>query len=124
MGNPVSVLELEEFSREPERLVKELLKQPYVLFNPWRFAIMLELYFASAVDFSQLKHDLKLTDGGLATHLKFLAREGMVETRREQIGSKARTAFIITKKGIQTLESMLDTLSDIRKEARQVDKVL
>ncbi len=120
----MSVLELEEFSKEPERLVKELLKQPYVLFNPWRFAIMLELYYASAVDFSQLKHDLKLTDGGLATHLKFLARDGMVEARREQVGSRLRTAFIITKKGIQALESLLDTLSNIRKEARRIDKVL
>ncbi len=106
---------VEEFSRRPERLVKELLGQPGVLFNAYRIGILLELYHTGAMDFPQLRDDLGTTDGGLATHLNLLAREGLVEAKQEQIGSRTRTVHLITKRGIVALEALLGNLNEIRK---------
>ncbi len=105
----------EEFSHRSERLVKELLRQPGVLFNAHRIGILLELYHAGAMDFPQLRDDLGTTDGGLATHLNLLAREGLVEAKQEQVGSRTRTVHLITKQGIVALEGLLRNLSEIRK---------
>jgi len=110
----VDVAVAEEFSREPERLTKELLQQPLVLFNPHRIAIMLELYHAGTAEFPQLKHDLELTDGALATHLKALEGEGLIEARREQVGPRTRTAYIITRQGISAVQRMFSTLGRIK----------
>jgi DNA-binding MarR family transcriptional regulator len=110
----VNMAVVEEFSREPERLTKELLQQPLVLFNPHRIAIMLELYHAGVAEFPQLRHDLGLTDGALATHLKALGGEGLIEARREQVGPRTRTAYIITRGGISAVDRMFSTMCEIK----------
>lgn len=109
---------VEEFSREPERLTRELLQQPLVLFNPHRIAIMLELYHAGGGEFPQLRHDLGLTDGALATHLKALGAEDLVEARREQVGPRTRTAYIITREGISAVERLFSTMCKINERLR------
>ena len=112
-------MSIEEFSPKPGILIKELLEQPIALFNPHRFAIMIELYCTGAVDFPQLKHDLRLTDGALATHLKALANEELIESKRELVESRMRTTNIITRKGISAVEQMLNILCEIRKELQR-----
>jgi DNA-binding HxlR family transcriptional regulator len=98
---------------------KGLLEQPSVLFNQHRIAIMVELYYASAADFLQLKHDLDLTDGALATYLKALASEGLIESKREAVESRLRTGYIITKKGISALEQTFKILCELRERFQQ-----
>jgi len=110
---------LEEFSFKPERLTKELLGQPSVLFNPHRIAIMLELYHAGGGDFPQLRHDLSISDGALATHLRALANEELIESKREQIESRERTTFIITRKGILSLENFFKLMRELSEELQQ-----
>lgn len=106
-------VEEELFDLKTKHLLKDLSEQPSVLFNPHRIAIMVELYCASAVDFSQLKYDLGLTDGALATYLKALANEGLIESKREAVESRVRTGYIITKKGISALEQMFKILCEL-----------
>jgi len=109
----------EEFGKEPERLLKDLIDQPQTLFNPHRLAIMLELYHTSAVEFAQLRHDLKLTDGALATHMKALVGDGFVESKREQIETRERTTFILTRSGASALVRFLDSISALRRGLKQ-----
>jgi len=111
-----SVSVVEEFSLKPERLLKQLLELPSVLFNPHRIGIMVELYHAGAADFPQLAHDLGITPGALATHLKALASERLVESKREQVESRVRTTFIITAKGLSAIEQMFSNLREISRE--------
>jgi len=80
---------------------------------------MVELYYASAADFLQLKHDLDLTDGALATYLKALASEGLIESKREAVESRLRTGYIITKKGISALEQTFKILCELRERFQQ-----
>ncbi len=110
--------EVEEFSREPEMLIKDLLRQPLVLFNPHRMAIMLELYHAGGAEFPQLKRDLNMTDGALATHLKALTGGKLLQSKREEVGPRTRTAFIITQRGIESVEEILTTMCKIKEKLR------
>ena len=112
-------VEEELFDLKTKHLLKDLSEQPSVLFNPHRIAIMVELYCASAVDFSQLKYDLGLTDGALATYLKALANEGLIESKREAVESRVRTGYIITKKGISALEQMFKILCELHRGFQQ-----
>jgi predicted transcriptional regulator len=114
----VAVIE-EGFDLRSKHLLKGLLEQPSVLFNRHRIAIMVELYHASAVDFSQLKHDLGLTDGALATYLRALASEGLTESKREAVESRLRTGYIITKKGILALEKTFEILCELHEGFQQ-----
>lgn len=82
-------------------------------------AIMTEMYYASAVEFAQLKYDLGLTDGALATHIKTLAGQGLIESKREQVGPRTRTTFIITKQGISALEGLFQNLQRIGETLKQ-----
>ena len=109
----------EVFDLKAKHLLKGLLEQPSVLFNRHRIAIMVELYYASAADFPQLKHDLGLTDGALATYLRALASEGLIESKREAVESRLRTGYIITKKGISALEKTFKILCELHKGFQQ-----
>jgi DNA-binding HxlR family transcriptional regulator len=113
----VSVTEV--FDLKAKHLLKGLLEQPPVLFNRHRIAIMVELYYASAAEFTQLKHDLSLTDGALATYLRALASEGLIESKREVVESRVRTGYIITKKGISALEQTFKILCELREGFQQ-----
>ena len=97
-----------------------MLDQPSVLFNSHRLAIMLELSHAGAVDFIQLRHDLELTDGALATHMKALTKDRFVESKKEQVETRERTVFILTRDGMDALDRFLNVISEIRGEIKSV----
>jgi DNA-binding MarR family transcriptional regulator len=112
-------LAVKPLSAGPNQLLEKLLGQDSVLLNTHRIAIMLELYYASALDFPQLRRDLETTDGGLARYLKVLADEGLVQANREMVDSRWRTTYMITQKGITSVEEMLETLSEINRELKK-----
>ena len=104
---------LEEFDDRAARLSTKLLNLPAALFNSQRVAILLQLYGTGGVDFAQLKRDLSLSDGALATHLKVMVAEGFVETSKEVVGSRERTGYLITARGIQALESLVEDFKEL-----------
>ena len=113
MKRGVDVSGVEDFTDEPRRLLEQLLHQPLAFFHPQRLAIMAEIYYSSAVEFPQLGRDLGLSDGALAAHLKTLAKQGFIEPKREQVGSRIRTTFIITKEGISATEKLFQNFHAI-----------
>jgi DNA-binding MarR family transcriptional regulator len=112
-------LSVKSLNAGADQLLERLLQQPSVLLNTHRIAIMLELYYASALDFPQLRRDLGTTDGGLARYLKVLVDEGLVIENREIVDSRWRTTYMITPKGIKAVEETLTILSDINRELKK-----
>ena len=68
-------------------------------------------------DFSSLKESLDVTDGNLASHLKALEENGLIETKKKFIGRKPNTSYTITDKGSRLFKQHLNALEDlIRKQ--------
>lgn len=77
-----------------------LAEAPLVLFNPYRILIMKILHKHGQVDFRDLKNDLNLTAGNLASHLRALKRQDYIKDFKEIIGSRPRTSYELSQKGV------------------------
>lgn len=64
-----------------------------------RLGIMSVLMVNDSYDFSSLKESLDVTDGNLASHLKALEENGLIETKKKFVGRKPNTSYTITEKG-------------------------
>ncbi len=115
----MTAVQEELFDPKYANLPDQLLDLPSSIFNPNRIRIMLELYHTSTADFTQLTRDLKLSDGALATHLRSLLRDNLIEVRQEHIGGRTHTAYLITKKGTEAVEALLENFERIRKAIPQ-----
>jgi len=86
---------------------------PGILFNPYRLLIMKILVRHGHADFGDMKRDLQVTDGNLASHLRALAKMGYVEAHKEIVGNKPRTTFALTKNGMKAFEKLLEELKEV-----------
>ena len=82
---------------------------------------MLALYYMTGADFTELKKELGLSDGALATHMRALLRDELVKDQDVQDRGRTRTAYLITQKGHNAVDALLDVFHDI-KEAIPRDK--
>jgi len=64
-------------------------------------------------DFNSLKESLGVTDGNLASHLKTLEDNGLIEIRKQFIGRKPNTSYTITEKGMDLFKQHLNALEDL-----------
>lgn len=78
--------------------------------NKVRLGIMSVLLTKSETDFVGLKELLKVTDGNLASHLKALEKEKYIEVRKQFIGRKPNTKYVVTKAGKQAFKIHLNAL--------------
>lgn len=62
------------------------------------------LYLHGHADFRELKHDLQITDGNLASHLRALERHGYIEVHKKIVDRKPRTTYELTKNGWDEFE--------------------
>ena len=76
---------------------------------------MFELYNTSTADFPQLQRDLDLSEGALATHIRALLKDQLIEPKQEQVGGRKRTGYLITKKGAEAVKALLDDMEKIRR---------
>ena len=83
-----------------------ILEMPTKLFHPYRILILKILYSFGYADFRQLKHDLRITDGNLASHLRALENEGYIEVGKQIVNRKPRTTYILTKKGFRAFQQL------------------
>jgi len=90
-----------------------ILEIPPRLFDPYRFLIMKILYAHGPVGFSELKQDLKLSDGNLASHLRVLLRSYYVKSNKEIMGNKPRTTYFLTQSGMEAFRQMNERLSKV-----------
>ena len=78
-----------------------------------RLGIMSVLMVNDSYDFSSLKESLDVTDGNLASHLKALEENGLIETKKKFIGRKPNTSYTITDKGSRLFKQHLNALEDL-----------
>lgn len=83
-----------------------------------RLGIMSVLAANDEMDFNTLKELLDVTDGNLASHLAALEKSGMVEVRKQFIGRKPNTRYLITASGRLAFREHLDFLAQLVKQGK------
>ena len=68
------------------------------------------------VSFNDLKDLLDVTDGNLASHLKYLEKEGYISVKKSFINRKPNTVYIITEEGNTAFEKHLEILEEILRQ--------
>lgn len=91
-----SLKKLDDLVRTEDAKILEL---PPKLFDPHRFLIMKILHAQAPVGFSELKHDLNISDGNLANHLRVLENSGYVISHKDYKDKKPRTTYELTPEG-------------------------
>ena len=81
--------------------------------NRIRLGIMSALMVNDAVDFLALKELLDVTDGNLASHISALEKLEYIAVKKEFIGKKTRTSFVVTKLGRIEFNHHLKALEDL-----------
>jgi DNA-binding MarR family transcriptional regulator len=84
-----------------------------------RLAIMSVLTVRGGVDFNELKGLLDVTDGNLATHVAVLERHKYIRIRKEFVGRKTRTTYLITEQGKRAFAGHLDALEELLRSRRK-----
>ncbi len=94
--------------------MKELLKKLDKAFeNKIRISIMSVLMANSQASFNTLKEILELTDGNLASHLKYLEKEKYISVDKSFVNRKPNTVYSATQAGRSAFESHLNALEEI-----------
>ena len=83
-----------------------------------RLGIMSVLAANDEMDFNTLKELLDVTDGNLASHLAALEKSGMVEVRKQFIGRKPNTSYLITTYGRSAFREHLEFLAQLIKQGK------
>ncbi|MBN2813450.1 MAG: transcriptional regulator [Bacteroidales bacterium] len=83
-----------------------------------RLGIMSVLAANDEMDFNTLKELLDVTDGNLASHLAALEKSGMVEVRKQFIGRKPNTSYLITAYGRSAFREHLEFLARLVKQGK------
>lgn len=78
-----------------------------------RLGIMSLLVVSESVDFNTMKEMLDVTDGNLASHLKALEKEGIVEVRKQFVGRKPNTSYVVTPLGKKLFQDHINALERI-----------
>lgn len=79
--------------------------------NRIRLGIMAILSASGEADFNALKRQLGVSDGNLASHVRALEELGFIETRKQFIGRKPNTSYLITEQGRNAFESHVNALA-------------
>ena len=77
-----------------------------------RLGIMSALMVNETLDFNTLKDLLRLTDGNLASHMKTLEHQKIIEVSKEFIGRKPNTSFKATDYGKKLFRQHLSALEE------------
>ena len=78
-----------------------------------RLGIMSVLTGAGQSDFNTLKTMLSVSDGNLASHIRALEELGYIETRKQFIGRKPNTSYVVTDAGQKAFSAHIDALTSL-----------
>ena len=81
--------------------------------NRIRLEIMSVLMIHEQQDFQSLKKLLELTDGNLATHLRYLENAQCLVSKKSFVGRRPQTQYRITTTGRDAFRAHLDNLERI-----------
>ena len=78
-----------------------------------RLGIMAILSVNDFLDFNTLKELLDITDGNLASHLKALEKNELIEVQKQFVGRKPNTTYCSTPFGKEMFRQHLNALEKI-----------
>ena len=78
-----------------------------------RLGIMAMLSVNDSLDFNTLKELLDITDGNLASHLKALEKNELIEVQKQFVGRKPNTTYSITPLGKLMFQQHLNALEKL-----------
>lgn len=81
-----------------------------------RLGIMSILMVNGWVDYKEIKDQLGLTDGNLASHINGLEKLGYIEIRKRFVGKKTNTSYKVNRKGKKAFEDHLKGLEALLKK--------
>ena len=81
-----------------------------------KLGIMSVLVVNDQVDFNTLKDLLQTSDGNLASHLRVLENNGMIEVNKEFVGRKPKTTYKVTTLGRKLFEQHINALEELIKK--------
>jgi predicted transcriptional regulator len=88
--------------------------------NKIRLQIMSVLVVNDYFDFNSLKELLDLTDGNLASHLKFLEKEEFIEVFKSFTGRKPLTQYKASSRGKKAFKKHLEDLEILIKQQKNI----
>lgn len=83
--------------------------------NKTRLGIMSLLMIQDGVDYNDMKNDLGVTDGNLASHIKYLEKDELIRIEKSFKGKKPNTKYYATEKGKTTFKKHIEILEKIIK---------
>jgi DNA-binding MarR family transcriptional regulator len=83
------------------------------LFVPFRIHIMSILNQRSEISFIELRDKLKINNGNLVSHFRFLIGEGFVAFQKNINGHKVSTIYTITEKGRREYQRFRDLMLEV-----------
>ncbi len=96
--------------------MKEILKQLNKAFeNRIRLGIMSALIVNDHLDFNSLKDLLAVTDGNLASHLKYLEKAKYITFKKEFLNRKPNTKYYATKDGRNEFNKHIKAIEQLLK---------
>ncbi|HDZ41028.1 MAG TPA: ArsR family transcriptional regulator [Bacteroidetes bacterium] len=81
-----------------------------------RLGIMSALVINESMDFNSLKDLLDVTDGNLASHLRVLEENELIQVRKQFIERKPNTRYKATGHGKDVFNQHLDALEQLMKK--------
>lgn len=78
--------------------------------NRVRLGIMSVLLVDGPTEFTTLRSLLGVTDGNLASHLKVLEEHRHVKVKKEFVGRKPKTTYLVTEAGRKAFQDHLEGL--------------
>ena len=78
-----------------------------------RLGIMAVLSVNDSLDFNSLKELLDITDGNLASHIKALEKNELIEVSKQFVGRKPQTTYSITPLGKELFRQHLQALEQL-----------
>jgi len=82
-----------------------------------RLGIMSILVVNDMVDFSTIKEQLQVTDGNIASHISALEKLKYIKVKKQFIGKKPNTSYMVTEAGKKAFSNHLDALEQLIKQS-------
>ncbi len=82
-----------------------------------RLGIMSVLVVNESSDFNTLKEQLNITDGNLSSHITALEKLQYLKVKKQFIGKKPNTTYLITASGRKAFTGHLDALEKLIRQS-------
>jgi DNA-binding MarR family transcriptional regulator len=98
---------------------KPFLQLDRVIHEKGRLPIMSLLAASTGLSFTELRDELKMTDGNLSMHIKTLQEAGFVSVTKSYSNQRPLTTCALTPAGRKAFASYIDLLEQIVRQARE-----